>query len=82
VLVEYRFAAESAVYAYEQLTGHKSPVTAGLNNLLQDLIQGRYMVEPAPQSWWDVLKKRVNDRLLAALPPGRGTPATKKPDIM
>jgi hypothetical protein len=81
VLTEYRFAAETAVHAYEQLAGRKSPVTAGLNNLLQDLIQGGYVPEPSPQSWWDVAKKRMNDWLLALVTPGRGAPAPRKPDI-
>jgi hypothetical protein len=78
VLVEYRFAAESAVYAYEQLTGRKSPVTAGFNNLLQDLIQGGYVADAVPQSWWDVLKKRVNDRLLSIVTPSGNS---RKPDV-
>jgi hypothetical protein len=78
-LVEYRFAAESAVQAYEQLTGHKSPVTAGLNNLLQDLIQGRYGAEEEPQSWWDVLRKRINDSLLVLVTPKPASRAPKTP---
>jgi hypothetical protein len=74
VFVEYHFAAESAVQAYEQLTGRKSPVTPGFDNLLHDLIQGRYGTdsEAEPQSWWDVLKKRINNWLLGVVTPSRG----------
>jgi hypothetical protein len=79
VLAEYRFTAESAVQAYELLTGHKSPVTAGLNNLLQDLIQGVHPDEPEPQNWWDVLGKRINDSLLAFVTPKNRPQASKAP---
>jgi hypothetical protein len=81
VLIEYRFTAESAVQAYEQLTGHKSPVTAGLNNLLQDLIQGRYASEPEPQNWWDVLKQRINDKLLDIVTPKKRTRPSRTPPV-
>lgn len=67
VLSEYRFTAESAVHAYEQLTGHKSPVTAGLNNLLQDLIQGRYDIKPEPPTLWEALKNRIYSSLISSM---------------